>query len=191
LTNSGNGWTENLIESFTDDQDSQGVQDGSYPFGSLLFNSSSQIFYGANANAYPTSGTNYGGSVFQVSSSGFSVIGSGLPGPVEQVSGPHSGFIIDSQGNLYGTTYGEITTNGTPTFGTVFELTAASNYATLKTLYTFMGEGTDGAFPIGDLLLDSSGNLYGTTYSGFVGECSAPLGCGSVFKLCPPGNTCE
>ncbi len=45
-------------------------------------------------------------------------------------------------------------------------------------LYSF-GGGTDGGFPFGDLIMDSAGNLYGTTLTGG----AASGGCGTVFKL--------
>jgi uncharacterized repeat protein (TIGR03803 family) len=44
----------------------------------------------------------------------------------------------------------------------------------------------DGAYPAGDLTIDGSGNLYGTTYSGGGTDCGDfKYGCGTVFKLTP------
>jgi hypothetical protein len=56
-------------------------------------------------------------------------------------------------------------------------------------LYTFQG-GSDGSSPIGDLIFDSAGNLYGTTQYGGGGSCSLNgyQGCGTVFELSPNGN---
>jgi uncharacterized repeat protein (TIGR03803 family) len=56
--------------------------------------------------------------------------------------------------------------------------------ATYKTLYSFAG-GTDGAYPVAKLMLDSNGNLYGITNSGGNHECDSSLstGCGTVFRL--------
>ena len=49
--------------------------------------------------------------------------------------------------------------------GTVFELTpGAGGTWTEKVLYNFSG-GTDGTEPIGALIFDAAGNLYGTTYT--------------------------
>jgi len=47
-------------------------------------------------------------------------------------------------------------------------------------LHTFSGSPADGCFPLGGLIFDSSGNLYGTT-----AECGAYSNAGSVFELSP------
>jgi uncharacterized repeat protein (TIGR03803 family) len=52
-----------------------------------------------------------------------------------------------------------------------------------QVLYAFQG-GNDGAGPIGDLIFDSSGNLYGTTGTGGGTDCN----CGTVFELSPNGS---
>jgi hypothetical protein len=55
-------------------------------------------------------------------------------------------------------------------------------------LYNFQGN-TDGQLPIGDLVFDKQGNLYGATqYGGGFGSCNAPFDqhCGTVFELSPP-----
>ena len=71
---------------------------------------------------------------------------------------PHAGLIMDSSGNLYGTT----SAGGASGDGTVFELAQGSG--TITTLASF--NGTNGAYPSAALIMDSSGNLYGTTYGG-------------------------
>jgi uncharacterized repeat protein (TIGR03803 family) len=89
-----------------------------------------------------------------------------------------NGVIIDKTGNLYGTTYvgGDV--------GTVFELTPDNGKWTETLLHTFHGK--DGALPLGGLIQDAAGNLYGTTTAGGASStCNdrAQPGCGTVFEL--------
>lgn len=174
LTKSGGSWNETVLQRFDDGTD------GSFPFGSLVFDASVGAFHGATANAYPSSG-DYGGTIFQQTSGGLTTTYS-LAGAVEQVSGPHSGMVMDAAGNLYGTT----ATGGAHGYGSVFELSTSGMFTTL---YSFQS-GDDGAYPVGGLAIDSDGNLYGTTYAGVTDGtgCSTaayPLGCGEVFELVP------
>src|SRR3569833_4538100 len=59
--------------------------------------------------------------------------------------------------------------------------------ATETVLYAFKG-GTDGKGPVGALVRDASGALYGTTRYGGWNKCSDVSGCGTVFKLTPPAG---
>jgi uncharacterized repeat protein (TIGR03803 family) len=98
---------------------------------------------------------------------------------------PSGGLLRDAAGNLYGTTVGIFNVYSS----IVFKLDT-SNKETV--LYTFNFKGQEsGPEPTGDLIRDSSGNLYGTTRSGGVqqGRCKYDqVPCGSVFKLDPSGN---
>jgi uncharacterized repeat protein (TIGR03803 family) len=71
---------------------------------------------------------------------------------------PFAGVIRDANGSLYGTTY----SGGHSSYGTVFEIEASGGETVL---YSFMG-GTDGRAPLGGLMRDTAGTLYGTTQSG-------------------------
>jgi uncharacterized repeat protein (TIGR03803 family) len=91
---------------------------------------------------------------------------------------PEGGLIMDAAGNLYGTTQ----EGGTTGWGVVFELSPSSGGSwTENLLYSFLG-GSDGADPLGGVIFDSAGNLYGTTEEGG----SAKLG--TVFKLTPSAS---
>ncbi len=91
---------------------------------------------------------------------------------------PNGGLISDAAGNLYGTTlYG-----GTYSFGAVYELTPNSKGGWVETLlYSFTGA-ADGNGPIGTLVFDTAGNLYGGTIGG-----GSQLD-GVIFKLTPHKN---
>jgi uncharacterized repeat protein (TIGR03803 family) len=56
-----------------------------------------------------------------------------------------------------------------------------------KVLYSFQG-GTDGAFPIGAVVFDKVGNLYGATGDGGASNCDSPGQCGAVYQLSPPAT---
>ncbi len=97
---------------------------------------------------------------------------------------------FDRANNIYGTTEdgGSGGCYGGFGCGVVFKLTPSNGGWTETVLYSFMGS-SDGAYPLSGLLLDQSGNIYGTTTSGGVGNCNAYVGgCGTVFELTPSPN---
>ena len=85
---------------------------------------------------------------------------------------PMMGLVFDSSGNLYGVAGGEGGFGG----GSIFELSPSGSSWTEKTLHSFSG-GSDGGTPRGTLILDSSGNLYGTAKLG------GSKGVGVAFEL--------
>ncbi len=91
-------------------------------------------------------------------------------------STPSAGVTLDSVGNLYGTASrgGQGVDSGA---GVIFKIDAAGNQTIL---YAFAG-GPDGAYPLGPLVLDGAGNLYGTANQG--GNAPWPFGDGVVFML--------
>lgn len=106
---------------------------------------------------------------------------------------PAYSMIFDGQGNLYGTTaFGGIAEECLRC-GTVFELSPGNNGTwSARALYSFcsLPACADGAEPLGPLVRDASGNLYGTTlYGGATENCDGQHGgCGVIFKLDPSGN---
>jgi uncharacterized repeat protein (TIGR03803 family) len=56
-----------------------------------------------------------------------------------------------------------------------------------KVLYSFQG-GTDGSAPVGEVVFDTAGNLYGATEQGSGSDCKPTGYCGTVFQLKPPAK---
>jgi uncharacterized repeat protein (TIGR03803 family) len=109
---------------------------------------------------------------------------------------PFGGLIMDASSNLYGTTGYDGTGDcrlggGNAGCGTVYELSPPTEKGgpwTETVLYNFKGD-ADGQLPIGDLVFDKQGNLYGATqYGGGYGSCNPSFyqHCGTVFKLSAP-----
>ena len=104
---------------------------------------------------------------------------------------PSSGLLLDTAGNLYGTASAggdpnDCSTYSIPGCGVVFELTpSAGGKWREHVLHAFHG-GTDGIGPSGNLVFDSTGNLFGTTFRGGNANCSD--GCGTVFELSPSAD---
>ena len=109
-------------------------------------------------------------------------------------AGPLNGVVLDSAGNLYGTTLAGGDNSscgyfGVPGCGVIFKLTPTAHGPWQETvLHTFTG-GSDGEGPFAGVILDSRGNVYGSTYyGGDTSNCFVPSGCGVVFKLAPTAS---
>lgn len=145
------------------------LPNGADPEAGLVMDSAGNI-YGTTK----TGGTSGRGSVFEISPSGTETLLYSFGGAADGAY-PLAGLVMDSAGNLYGTTY----EGGSNNQGTAFKISAAG---TETVLYSFAGGTTDGANPQASLIMDSSGNLYGTTYNGGV------YSEGVVFKISPTGT---
>lgn len=151
--------------------------DGSCPLGALIFDAAGNLYGATNG------GGAYGaGTVFELkpNSNGTwteSVLYSFTGGSDGSAPNP---LIFGPNGVLYGTViYGA----ASGYWGGVFELTPNSNGTWLESgLYSFTG-GSDGGHPVGALVFDAAGNLYGTAYWGGSAKCEN--GCGTAFKLAP------
>ena len=98
---------------------------------------------------------------------------------------PSSGVSFDAAGNLYGTTYAGGYLNGIcGSFGcgVVYEFTPSNGSWTENVLYAFQGA-LDGFYPQFGVVMDSAGDLFGTSYSPQQGG-----GAGSVYELTPNGS---
>jgi uncharacterized repeat protein (TIGR03803 family) len=160
--------TETVLHSF------QGP-DGIFPFGGLVFDSQDDM-YGTTWSGGNNSCSC--GVVFKIDSTGvestvYAFQGSSVGDGAKPARGD---LILDSQGNLYGTTYFGGTSGCSSGCGTIFRI-APDGAETV--LYSFQGGTTDGSQPEGTMVMDSSGNLFGTTQWG--GNSIY----GTVFELTP------
>jgi uncharacterized repeat protein (TIGR03803 family) len=166
---------ETVLYTFT------GGADGSGPTGGMILDSNGNL-YGTTAGGGDLGCTisqyfSGCGVVFRISPAGKEKILHTFTGTTTDGAEPFLGVVRDKSGNLYGTTgYG-----GTDNVGTVYEIPATGGYSPL---YNFTGA-TDGGVPTASPTLDSSGNLWSTTYYGGDLSCNPPTGCGTLFKLVP------
>jgi hypothetical protein len=161
-------WTETTLYAF------KGGNDGSNPQAALMMDSSGHLY-----------GTTYGGGAS----------GEGVAFELHEHKGtwrynllwsftggndggaPSGALVMDNAGNLYGTTTG----GGSGVVGTVFELSPPGTRKTWteSVLYNFTGN-NDGGEPMGNVLLGTDGNIYGTT-AGY-----GQFNYGTIYRLTAP-----
>ncbi|HXM41986.1 MAG TPA: choice-of-anchor tandem repeat GloVer-containing protein [Bryobacteraceae bacterium] len=153
---------ETVLHTFT------GEADGRGPMGGTIRDQTGNLYGTAQGG-----GATGAGVLFEVNAAGnestlYSFTGQG------DGNRPEAGLSRDSAGNLYGTTYN----GGAASAGVVFKLDTAG----LETvLYNFTG-GADGGHPMAGVILDSVGNLYGTTNLGGAADA------GAVYTLGTAGS---
>ena len=161
LTNSGSGWSLQNLYSLTNQSDGRSLA------GGVVFDSAGNLYASAQHG-----GQNSGGTVFRLSpASGgwnFSLLYS-LSGS----AGPASSLTLDTSGNLYGTTYQD----GSNQLGNVFQLSPSNGSWIYADLHDFSD--SDGEHPLGSVVLDANGNIFGTTSQGGSGLD------GVIFKIAP------
>jgi uncharacterized repeat protein (TIGR03803 family) len=137
--------------------------DGSYPLGGLVIDGGGNLYGTTESGGAPNEGT-----VFELAQ-GSSTITTLASFDITNGANPYAGLLMDSQGNLYGTA----ALGGASNDGTVFEVAKGSG--TITTLASF--DGKNGSTPEAPLIMDGSGNLYGTTAAGGASKA------GTVFEL--------
>jgi len=162
-------WTETILYNFT------GSNDGSQPYGGLIFDSAGNL-YGTTFQG----GTSSAGTVYELSPGQggtwtenvlYSFAG-GADG-----AGPQSDLIFDRSGDLYGTTTG----GGSPGNGIVFELASGQGGVWTETvLHRFMT--SEATSPRAAVIFGTRGELYGTLAN------DGSSGAGGVFRLDPPAT---
>ena len=154
LSHSGAEWTETVLWSFA------GSPDAANPINGLIWDAVGNL-YGTSYNG----GQGDIGTVFELSPNGK---GGWTEQVIASLSEIDASLTINAAGDIFGTTN-----------TTVFEMTpnGSGGWNTPKTLYTFPASGARGTTPDGTLVLDSSGNIYGTTRAGGTNNN------GTVYKL--------
>lgn len=170
LSPSGSGWSEQILYGFA------GANDGANPVGGLILDNAG-VLYGTTV----TSGSGGGGTAFDITSGPvLNTICSFANGFHHVNSGSQDKLAMDAAGNLYGTT----ASDGLYGYGTVFELTPSNGAWILTTLHNFTG-GSDGGKPLSNVVMDASGNLYGTAAVGGLTNRCAGIGCGVIWEITP------
>lgn len=157
------GWTESVLYSFT------GGADGANPYqADVIFDKAGNL-YGTTVGG----GAHNLGVVFELTptANGWSesVLYSFAGG--NDGANPYAGLVLDPAGDLFGTTNG----GGAHGYGTVFWLKHSNGKWTEKVIHTF--DLTTGNGPLGGLVFDRRGDLFGTTQGG------GASGAGVVFGL--------
>jgi uncharacterized repeat protein (TIGR03803 family) len=171
ISTSGSGFK--TLYSFT------GQNDGSNP-GSGVIQDSQGNLYGTTEDG----GMFLSGTLFRLNKSRKLTVLHSFTGGSDGAM-PMAEPILDARGNLYGTTEFGGDTNGNCVglqagCGVVYKL---SPNGKLTVLHSFTNINNDGAYPLGTLLQDASGNLYGTTSGG-----GGPNNFGTVFKIGSKGK---
>jgi len=160
----GAPWTETVLYSFT------GLNDGANPLVGLIADSKGNLYGTTYNGGGVTCGTSTCGTIFELTPP----VTKGGPwtetvihrfGTSSDGAHPAAGLTFGLRGALFGTTQGG---NNKAQFGAVFKLKPPATQGgswTEGVLYRFTG-GSDGASPNGSLIVDKTGNLYGTTYVG-------------------------
>jgi len=163
-------WKPTVIHEFSG---ADGLEPG---FGDSVWDQQGNL-YGVTTEG----GNSVNGNVFQLTPSGNTWTETTVHNFTGSDDGrrPIGGLVVDGNGNVFGTT----SAGGPMANGIVFELSYVAGVGWNKTLIYAFSNASEGGLPIGGLLLDKAGNLYGTTAFGGTG------GGGTVFELSPSGSS--
>jgi uncharacterized repeat protein (TIGR03803 family) len=180
---SGGAWTETLLYSFKG-----GPDDGDGPAGALVFDKLGNL-YGTTLGGGSGPCQDFGGGcgvIFKLAppasqeGAWTETVLHSFQGGESDGEAPEAALIFDPYGNLYGTTSKGGSSACGVLCGTVFELSppAISGGAWREqVLHSFGVQPNDGVVPMGDLIFDRAGALYGTASTGGV------FGLGTAFQL--------
>jgi uncharacterized repeat protein (TIGR03803 family) len=173
--------TYTVLYFFCPNQDA-GCLDGSGPNGALAIDDNGNLFGTTSQGGGGVQCPGGCGTVFEITSTGKENVIYAFQGGEFDGEDPESGIMLDPAGNLFGTTqYG-----GEVNVGTVFEIT---NSGTEYVLHAFAGD-PDGVYPVGTLVSDQKGNIYGTSAGVQTGrreQCGEGF-CGTIFRVADGGG---
>jgi uncharacterized repeat protein (TIGR03803 family) len=159
----GGVWKEAILHFF------HGGDDGCYPLTPAILDTSGNLY----GTTYTGGTSGDAGTVYQVKRSGSKYASHVILNLSNSIGAYPNGVVMDSTGNLYGTT----ASYGAYGCGNVFKLKARSwKYVDV---HDFQSNSTDGCDPQSGPIIDSSGNLYGSTYKG------GTSGDGVVYRITP------
>jgi uncharacterized repeat protein (TIGR03803 family) len=159
LSPSNSGWTETTLTASLDN-----------PVGGVAIDPHGDLF--------GTTGGNISGHVYELSPSNGGWTLNVLYSFNDNYIGPYDTPTLDAAGNVYGTS----PSGGPYGLGLVFKLTPSNGSWIFTDLHDF--NGSEGSAPVGGVVFDASGNMYGTTSTGGTdSQCNG--GCGTVWEITP------
>ena len=161
LTPANGGWTETVLYSFA------GYPDGDGPSSGVILDKAGNLYGETSAG-----GKTNGGTVFELSHSAKGWKEVLIYTFIQNQGDPLGGLVFDKTGSLYGATEFGPQEEG---YGAIFRLTHSRSGWTESVLHAFGG--ADGLYPRSGVILDSIGNVYGTTAEG------GSKNLGAVFEL--------
>ncbi len=188
LSPSQSGWSLTHLHDFRGDDGAATTGNTENQVGGLIVDSTGNL-YGATVAGGASKNCSGGcGVVFELTNNS----GAWTETVLHSFSGkdganPIAPLMMDASGDLYGTA----SNGGAKGFGSVFKASRASGAWQTRVLHSFTGAHLDGEFPDSALVMDPSGNIYGTTEAGGGDLKSCQVwndnGCGMVFELSPNG----
>jgi uncharacterized repeat protein (TIGR03803 family) len=181
LTPGSGGWTHKVLHFFNN------TTDGKRPESGLTIDATGNL-YGTAGGGLDNDGVVFKLALGSGGNYGFQYIHAFTGGAKGLL--PAGPLLLDASGNIFGETQQggstrQICTLSSSGCGLVYELQKTATGYVEKTLHNFVAN-VDGTIPMGGLIADSAGNLYGTTAYGVDGQVKIY---GTVFELSPSGST--
>ena len=201
LTLSGGTWSESVLHTFCPAcaELCYSCSDGERPIGQMILDGAGVLWGSTEVGGGGGEGT-----VFKLASGSLTTLYTFCSTHASPCSdgGQPTGVLLDAAGDIFGTTQIGGSGGSGSDAGTLFELTDSGGTWSESVKYNFCSAAScnDGSFPRGDLIMDASGNLYGTTATGGSHAIVAG-GAGTIwkydgtsesvlYKFCPTSSTC-